>query len=510
MIKYEVGKNTVRNSAYGIVLRIVNMLGAFIVRTVLIYKLGIEFVGLDSLFSSILMLLSMAELGFSTAVVYKLYKPLAENDIETVCSLQNYYRKIYRYIGFFVIAVGLLLVPLLPKIVDVNQLPKSVNLYLLYIVYLTNTALGYLLFAHKTALLNALQRNDLFSKVSSLITVCKYVIQCLVLIAFSSYYLYLIVIPLTTILTNIGVAITANKHYPQFQCRGEISKADQSEIFRKIKALLYNKIGVAIINGSTNIIISKYLGLTLLGIYSSYYYIFTILHNFFDVFHTAITAGIGNRIITESKEENYRFFNNLFFINAWATGVIATCLVCLYRPFMILWIGEGKTMPAWFSVVMAMYFYFWMIRFIVLIYKNAQGLWWEDRFRPFVEGMVNIVLGIVAVQYWGLYGVVVTAVLTMAIISLPWETRTLFKYYFNKSPHEYYIDIIRYLLVTIIAAYITFKLCSFFTESNTVAMFIVKTVICLLIPNLIFGLSFRKNKSFDFARTYIIKILSKH
>ena len=501
MLKYPRIKNSIRNTSFGLILKIINMIGAFCARTMLIHLLGVEYIGLDGLFVSVLTMLNMAELGFSSAVVFKLYKPIAEGDTDTVCALMNCYRRIYRYIGIFVAVAGIIMIPFLRHFVK-GGVPGDVNIYILYAIYLSNTILSYWLFAYKTAILNAHQRNDLASKVNSIAFLLKYLIQFILLLTTRNFYCYAVVIPLTTILTNLGSALIANVYYPQYVCRGELKKEDKKEIKGKVLALFYNKIGVAIINGSDNIVISSFLGLTLLGIYDSYYYIFSMLHSFFDVFHNAITAGIGNKIVTDSVDENYKVFDRLNYMNMWIVGWCSICMCCLYQPFIKLWIGPEKALTNGFSVLMAAFFYLWMVRFVVLIFKNAQGLWKEDRFRSISEGGLNIVLNLIMVQFIGIYGITLSTVIAMLVISVPWETGVLFKHYFDRSPKEYYKKLILTTLTTACNGGLTYFICSLYSGS-LVTTLLFRAVVCFIVPNVIFISLNRKSEHFCYILNYI-------
>ena len=507
MIKYQRTKNSLRNTAFGVILKIINMVGAFAARTMLIHLLGVEYVGLDGLFVSVLTMLNMAELGFSSAVVYKLYKPIAEGKTETVCALMNYYKRIYRYIGIFVATAGVVMVPFLRYFIK-DGAPADINIYILYAIYLGNTCLSYWLFAYKTALLNAHQRNDLASKVNSVAFILKYLLQFVLLLTTRNYYCYAVIIPLTTLLTNVGSALIAKKYYPQYVCKGEISTEDKKEIKEKVTALVYNKVGVAIINGSDNIVISSFLGLTMLGIYDSYYNIFNMLHSFFDVFHNAITAGIGNSIVTESVDDNYKLFDRLNFLNMWVVGWCSICMCCLYQPFINLWVGNEKALTNWFSFLMSIYFYFWMVRFITLIFKNAQGLWREDRFRSISEGVFNLCLNLIMVRFIGIYGITLSTIVAMLVISVPWETRVLFKHYFKRSPKEYYVTLITKTTITLAVGASTYFICTLF-KGGLVATLLYRAVICITIPNSIFYLLYHKSEHFDYALSLGKRIIGR-
>ena len=508
MQKYNVVRNSVSGTVYGILVNIITMGGAFATKTLLIYKLGVEYVGLDGLFASILTFLNMAELGFGTAIVYKLYKPIAENNIVEVNALLKYYRHIYRWIGLIILVTGLALTPFLSYIVDFNKVPNNLNVYILYFISLSSTVVSYLLFAYKNALFNAHQRNDLISKIASAVLCIQYVLQIGILIFIQNYYLYILVLLFSTILRNLGTAYLTKKWYPQYKCEGFLGKEVRSDIKHRIKALIYNKIGVTIINGSDNIIISKFLGLVTLGIYVSYYYIFTIVHSFFNVFRDAMTAGIGNRIVTESVETNYHLFNRIFFVYAWATGLCSIFLALLYQPFMNLWIGESRTLSFPFSIAMATYFYFWIIRFVVHMFKNAQGLWWEDRFRPFCEGVVNLILNILMVRYWGIFGVVISTIIAMLSISVPWETYVLFKFYFKRSMLPYFATMAKWIVLTIVVGAITYLICEQVNLSPAISL-VVKFLICLIVPNMFFYMCWCRSEHMDYAKSTLLRIVKR-
>lgn len=500
--------NTIRNSKYGMILKMTNMFGAFAVRTVLIRVLGVEYAGLDGLFTSVLTFLNMAELGFSTAIVYKLYKPIAENDTSAVCSLLNFYKKIYRIIGAIVLVVGLLIVPFLDSIIRGNA-PDEINIKVLYFIYLFNTCVSYWVFAYKTALLNAYQRNDQISRVTSTVLVLKYILQIVLLLTIRSYYLYLIILPVSTLLTNIGVEIISRKHYPQYICKGDISSEDKKEITKKVTALLFNKIGVTIITASDNIVISAFLGLAILGIYDSYYYVFSMLYGIYSVFHNAIQASVGNSIILESKGKNRQLFNNLSFVNAWLIGWSSICMLCLYSPFISIWIGNGNSLGDKFSCIMAVYFYIWMFRFMVIIFKNAQGLWWEDRFRALFEGVLNLTLNLIAVRYIGIYGITLSTIVAMVIVSVPWEVSVLFSKYFEESPRKYYRTVIINGIITLLVGAITYAIL-FFIPIEGIAKLICGIIICLIVPNTLFFIMYRKKKEFQWCVEIVKNRYLKH
>lgn len=499
-------ENSVRNSFFGLILKIITLLGAFTTKTLIIYFWGIEYIGLDGLFSSVLQLLNMTELGFGSAIVYKLYEPIANGEVEKVCALLKLYCRIYKIIGTIIFGIGLCLLPFISLFIS-GDIPDGINIHILYMVYLLNTCIGYWLSAYKTALLDANQRNDLVSKVSCITSLTRYTIQFLAVLLTHDYYVFVIIIPLTTFMTNITNAILVKLYYPQYSIRNgaELQGSDKDEIKRKVGALLINKIGVTVINASDNLVISSFLGLTLLGIYDSYYYIFSTVYGFFSVFHIGITASVGNRIIKESRDDNYIFYKHVHFINSWAVGWASICLVCLFQPFMEIWIGAEKTLGTFFAILMGTYAYFWLIRFTTIIFKNAQGLWWEDRFRPALEGALNLVLNLIMVRFIGIYGITLSTIGAMLLISLPWETLVLFKNYFLKSPGEYILTLFKWMGVTVCVGFFTYLLCRI-KFGSPIILLVYKVIVCLAVPNLLFIFICRNSDEFLYLKRLVTRV----
>lgn len=490
--------NAIRNSLFGFLLRFENLFGAFLTRTVLIRVLGVEYAGLDGLFTSLLNFLNMAESGFSAAIVYKLYKPVSENDTTNVCALLNFYKQIYRYIGLGILLLGITLTPFIDRIIK-GDVPARINIKVLFIIYLVNTSCSYFLFAYKSALLNACQRNDRISKVTGVVLTIKYVFQILSVLVFKNYYMFIIVLPLSTLATNLGVEYITRRYYPQYSCKGNISKDDKNEIKHKVYALLFNKIGTSVINSSGSIVISYFLGVYILGIYNSYFYIFQMIYGVFAVFHHSITASVGNSIIQESIEKNILTFKRLFFVNSWAVAFCSICLLCLYTPFIKLWIGEDKAFDDSFSILMSIYFYLWMIRFIVIIFKSAQGLWWEDRYRAFIEGIVSLVLSIMLVKHLDIYGVLISNISAMVVVSIPWETNILYKKYFKTNIADYFKMLFIHISIAFICGVLAYYLSRLWYFSGLLRL-LYCLVISLLIPNIIFYLIFMRDENFKWIQ----------
>ena len=504
-MKIERTKNTVRNIFAGSLNRIINILLPFVSRTVILYVLGTKYLGLSSLFSSILSFLSLTELGIGNALVYSMYKPIAENDTDALRALLNTYRKLFRIIGTVVLCLGLSIMPFLSSIIK-DELPPDINIYILYFVYLLNSVLSYWLFAYKNALLHAHQRNDVDSNIASVVIPASYIVMLMFLFLTKNYYLYVIWIPIFTVVTNVARAIYVNRHFPELKPAGKISNTLKQSITKKVSALIGTKLNTVVLHAADNLVMSAYLGLTTIAVYGNYHYIMSSITGFLGIAYSAKTAGLGNSLQTESIEKNYRDFNKLSFMNSWLVGFCTVCLVCLYQPFMKIWVGDDLMFPMYVVLQIGLYFFIYMIRKIPVVYKDAAGIWWEDRFRPYVCMVVNVVLNIILVQCIGISGIILSTVASL-IISIPWENYTIFKYIFHCSAKKYYLNMFTYAFTMCLGGGLTFWICSLFGDSILHLLF--RLPICLIIPNLVFCLFNFRRQEFKDSIEMIKRILKR-
>lgn len=497
-MKIERTKNAMRNIAWGIIEKIVSLLLPFLTRSVMIKMLGAEYLGLDGLFTSILSVLSISELGFGTAIVFSMYKPIAEDDTDTLCALLNMYKKVYHIIGNVILVLGVILTPFLPYLIK-GSYPNNINIYVLYIIYVFNTVVSYYLFAYKTALFSAYQRNDVASKRSAIISLFSNVFKIVVLLTIRSYYVYVIIIPLTTIITNIANAVLASRMFPNIECRGSISKEMKEAIKKRITGLVSFKIYNVIFSTVDSLVISAFLGLVPLAMYNNYYYIQTAVIGFLAIFTSSITAGVGNKMVTNSKEDNYKDFKKFTFINGWICGWCAVCLFCLYDHFMKLWVGERYILPFGTMILMVFYFLLPRITTLTYTYREAAGLWWEDRHRPLIASVVNFLVNLALVQVIGLNGVIISTLICTIFINVPWGSKILFDNYFKMSCVPYFKRLIYYTLVIVIAGSLTWFACGIFPDYGMFFL-LLKGCVCVVIPNMVFMLFYHKMDEFEYAR----------
>lgn len=489
-------KNATRNMTIGAISKVFNIIVQFLIRTAMIKFMGAEFLGLDSLFSSILQVLNLAELGVGSAMVFSMYKPIAEDDEETICALMNLYRLYYHVIGAVIAVVGGVLTPFIPYLID-GELPHGLNIYVLYLLNLAATVLSYWLFAYKNAIFNAHQRVDVPSKVTLFMNVIRYGGQFIIIIFIKNYYMYVIVALLTQALSNIMTAVMADKIYPNYKPYGKLGKDTVKSINHRIRDLFTSKIGAVVVNSADTVVISAFLGLTVLAIYQNYYYILTAVTGIVTIIFSACTAGIGNSIILETKEKNFNDLKTFTFLISWLAGFCTCFFLCLYQPFMEIWVGKDLMLEFAAVICLCVYYFIYEINALLNTYKDAAGIWHEDRFRPLVTAAANLTLNLVTVQFWGIYGVLLSTVISTLFVGMPWLLHNLFTVLFDKSQlRGYLLHLLKYTVIVGISCVTCYFASAYIPiESLWVTLFI-RLVVCCIVPNVIYLLVYRRTPEF--------------
>jgi len=506
-MKLQRTKNTSRNIVFGVVLKNFQTIVTFVMRTAMIYVLGVEYLGLNGLFVSILQVLNLAELGVSNAIIFCMLKPVAEDDIIKICAIMKLYKKYYRIIGWVVLVAGMVLLPFIPKLIS-GDVPQDINIYILYILNLGATVISYWFFAYKSSLLSVHQRSDIISKITLVTDSVKYGLQLDALIVFKNYYFYLIALLFSQIVNNAMIAILVNKMFPHCKPEGELCESEIRTINHKVKDFFTAKIGQTVENSVDMIVISGFLGLAVLAIYQNYRYLLAAVMGFISIIFNSCAAGIGNSLVVETKDKNYGDFKTFTLIMAWIVGFCTCCFFCLYQPFMEIWVGKELMLDIWSVILFCMYFFIFEMSHLINVYKDAAGIWHEDRFRPLITAIANLLLNLVLVQSFGINGVLLATVISIFFIGTPWMIYNLFSVLFKRSPWEYILCLVMYFLVTIFTCGVTYYICSMLPISGVI-WFVVKIVICCIIPNIIFIICYMKREEFELAKGIIIRMFGK-
>lgn len=502
-------KFTARNAIISIMKYVISIITAFSLRTFVFKYFGTEYSGLVSVFSNIITILSITELGIGSALIYKLYKPVAENDEQKIKTLLKYYKKVYGIIGLIILTLGLCLSPFLKFIV---QEEVSINIYLIYAMFLINSVISYFM-AHRRALIFASQKNYIENITLSISTIVIYPLQLVFILVLNNPYLYTACSILITILDLSMIYFVTNKRYKKIMSikAPNIEENDKREIKKNAYALSFIKVASSVGQNVDSIIITSFLGLTIVAIYSNYLLIVTYLIAILNLFFSAIRASVGNFVATNTKEKSYELFKTIDFGFSWLIGFCSIALISLYQPFMAFWgqyADQNFILPIIIPILLSIYFFVDCNRGIVRIFKETAGHFWKDRFAPLISMVVNVGLSIALSFKFGLAGIVFATI--VSILSAPvWlEVKILFNDVFQISQWHYWKDYIIKILVALIACGLTYFICSLISVVGFWGI-IIKAIICLIVPNIVYLLAYFKTKAFANLKTYVLQLLVK-
>lgn len=497
-------KNSIKNIITGISSQVMINFLSFFSRTIFIHTLGANYLGLNGLFTNILSMLSLAELGVGSAIIYNLYKPLADNNTEKIKSLMRLYAKAYKIIGIFIGISGMILLPFIDLFI--NDTPNVSNIEYIYILFLLNSVISYF-YSYKSSLIIADQKNYIIVLKRQKITFIQTIVQIIILLITKNYILYLYTQIIFNFIFNFTVSRHADRLYPYLQdkCYQDIDNKSKKDIYRHVIAMMSHKVGGIIVDGTDNLLISSFVGVFWVGIYSNYTMILGILNSFIGQVFTALTASVGNLNAEDNIEKSYRIYEKIFFINAWIYGFCTICLIILFNPFIQLWLGEEYLLSKNIVYIIAINFYIKGMRQTNIMFNTTLGLFWKDRFKPWIESTVNLSLSIILLKYFGFVGVLLGTLISTVSTSLWIEPWILFRYGFQKDFKIYWKYYTKYTVMIIFILIITLSFNIDISE-NILINFISKGIVCLVIPNSIFIILNLKN----IKATYPKRMLSKN
>lgn len=486
-----------RNTTVAMVARVVAIFMGFFTRVVFTHTLSEDYVGVNGLFTDILNVLALSELGIGTAITYALYKPISEKDIEKQKSLMRLYRSFYRVVAIFVLVAGLLVIPFMDVLIK-NQ-PKVDYLILLYLMYLANSVISYLL-VYKRTLIDAYQLSYIGVLYQTFFLILQNVLQIIVLLTTRNFVLFVGLLIGCTICNNICISKKADKMYPFLKDKDvqPLDKEEQKSIFQNIKAMLMHKVGNVVVTNTDNLLISSLVGIVSVGIYSNYFLVIGSVRQVLNQAFQGITASVGNLGVEESKERIKRIFDASFFIGQWLFGFAAICLFEILTPFVELSFGEQYVFNKEITFVLCLNFYLTGMRQATLVFRDSLGLFWYDRYKSLAEAIINLVVSLILGYHYGVLGIFLGTMVSTITTSLWVEPYMLFKHRLKAPVRFYFLKYAWYVLVTAIAWWITDVACSMISGS-VIVQCVLRLMLCLIIPNLLFLLVFCRNKEFIFV-----------
>lgn len=484
-----------------------NTVIGYICRIIFVRCLAAEYLGINGLFSNILSMLSLVELGIGSAMGYALYQPLAKDDKEKITSLMALYKKSYNIIGIVVALLGIMMIPLLQYIIVKPQQIVE-NIYIIYLVYLFNTASSYF-FSYRSALLIAAQKNYIVSGVNYAITTIVSIIQIPILLITQNFMIYLICQSIGVFINNVIVSMWAKHDYPYIEKKNvkPITKKEKRQMAVNIKALTINKIAAMLVNNTDNIVITYFNGLISTGVISNYTLLTGTLGSITSQLFNGITASVGNLNAVENNKKKYNFFRILNLANFWIYSWCCIGIFLVSGEIVKICFGQKFVLDMQIPLVLAINFYLVGMNNAVLIYKNAMGLFKYGQYLLILTAMINLVLDVILGKMWGMFGIFLATIIARVLTNTWYEPYAVFKYGLEKNFKEYIKIFLEYAVVLIFTGVVCYVLCGFCKYNNIINL-ILKVIICSIIPNIVFYMCYGKTQEGKYLIGAIKKIIT--
>lgn len=488
-------KNVIRNVKTGLIVQVINKLMAFVVRTVFIQMLNSEYLGVNGLFTNILTILSFAELGIGTAIIFSLYKPVANENVEKIKSLMKLYQKSYNVIGISVFLLGLCVIPFMDILI--KEVPNiKENIIFIYILFLINTSISYF-FTYKRSIISAYQQESMINKIDSFFYLAKSVAEIILLVLTRNYIVYLIIEILATILGNIVISIKADKMFPYLKEKNvkKIDPKEKKTIFSNVKSLVIYKFGGIIMNGTDNILISSLINVSMVGLCSNYILVINSIRGILSSASNGITASIGNLNAVADKVKKEKIFYQLTFVNFLIYNFCAIAFVILLNPFIKIWLGDDYLLNISIPIALAFSFFIEGLRNPGYTYRVTMGLFEKGKTTPYIGAIANIILSIIFCELWGVVGIFIGTSIAQ-LMSYSWmDPYIIYKYELKTSVFKYFKKFTVYIIVFIIEAILCLWITSFIRDTGIIS-FILKGIIVTIVPNIINILLFYRSEEF--------------
>ncbi len=498
------------------ILNIISGLGGYLVTFVLglVCRMAFtrvfpaEYLGINGLFSNVLGMLSLAELGIGSAIVYALYAPLAKKDNEKIATLVSFYGKCYRVIAFVVLIIGLALIPFLDLIIKEKPNIQE-SYYLIYLIMLFNSVSGYF-FAYRSSLLVAAQRNYMVTIVSNIVIIVQNAAQIAAIFIFKNYIVYMLIASVCGMLTNVVSSEIAKKEFPCIKTRKSmpLEKEEKRSLVRNVRALTINKVGGLLVNSTDNIITTFFGGLVTTGMASNYTLISTSINSLLNIVFNSLNASVGNHNVLESKENKLALFNSINLANFWLFGWAAIGIFVVSGDVVSVMFGAGYVLPFEIPLIIAVNFYMVGMQNAVWTYYNTQGLFRRGRYVSIFTAIINIALSIVLGKFFGLFGILLATAIARLLTNTWYSPYAVFKYGFELPVRKYFIRYIYYAVLLAFTGGLCYLICHFISVT-TIVNVILKFAVCCVVPNLVFFLCFFRSSEFSTLKNFVVSFFGK-
>ena len=498
--------NSLRNSIAVMIQMTVTMIISFFSRRIFIQVLGIEYQGLNSLFTSIITILSVAELGIGSAIVYNMYQYIAKQDAETIKSLMNLYKKCYRYTAAIIFVVGLCLLPFISLFAGYHDIYE--NLYVIFLLFLSDAIFSYL-FSYKRAILSAHQENYIVNLFDLLYVVLLNVVQISILLITKNFIYFLGIRIILRLIENIGINFVANKKYPYLKSRDieMLDKGIVKKIFEQMKGLIFHRIGGIFVVGIDSIIITRFLGIAVMGLYSNYVMVVSAISTILYQIVKSSVASVGNLLTEKNSEKSFNIYKKLSFFSFWIYSFATVSIYLMMEPFITIWLGEEYLLSRYILLTIIGNFYIQGLRSPMNVFKDAAGIFYEDRYIPIVESIINLSLSLVLVNLLGLSGILIATIISTMILFGYSYPKYVYSPLFKKRKIDYFKEQILYLVILLFIFICTVTISGMFQTSGIWMNLFINLLVCLVIPNTLCFIIFRKKAEFVYFKKIFFKII---
>ena len=485
--------------------QLLSLLANLVSRFVFAKYLSREYLGLAGLFTNILTMLSLVELGVGPAITFSLYKPIATGDKEQIKSLMRMYRKAYWIIGTLVIVLGLCFTPFYPFFIKDTQGVE--NLTLIYWLYVLNTGLSYF-YSYKISLITADQNQYIRNIVHYVMFVLMNIAQTVILIVTKNYIPFLVCQVVFTFAGNYVLSRMADRMYPYLKDKDvkPLSKEVTGPIWRNIRAMMCHKVGDLVVNSTDNLLISKFLGLGISGIFSNYSLIITAIKNILAKVFDSVIASVGNLNANEDTQKLKLVYYRIYYLSFWLYAFCGISLGCIVQPFIRLVFGDSYLLDNYTVIALVVCLYTTGLRKASNVLRSAAGLYYKDWYKPIIESIVNLVASIILLKSHGVLGVFLGTVISTVLVSTWIEAMIVYRDILNDSITRFFARYGIYTALFVLGYLVTSKVCDLVTLTGVLGI-VIRIAICLVLPNLLFTLLTFKSSEFVYFRDLARKIL---
>ncbi len=498
--------NLLVNAKWSYIGSFVSIALGFLSRTVFNYILGTTYLGLNSLFMSVLGLLSFAELGIGNVLNTQLYKPVADNDHNKVKAILHLYKKAYTAIALVIAAIGLAILPFLDLFLKGAENVKYIYVY--YLVFLFNTVISYFV-SYKFSLPNAEQKNYIQTNIITVFSLVSMLAQVIAIIVFREYWVYLVVQTIFVILQCLYSSIYLNNKYPIFaEKKTKLAKKDKDDFTSNLSSGVMYKLSEVLILQTDDVIISGMLNVNVTGVMSNYKVLIGYIEKFTKPVLDNTGPGLGNFIATESIERKRELIRVYQFLGFWVYGFCAIGLVTLSTPLIQLWLGADKILSTLTITIFFFNFFFSGLMRAFASIKIAHGIFYDDWYIGFIGAIVKIALSIYLVTLFGLPGLFIGTLASYIVIEIG-RPIISYKKHYDEPLMKYFIRNIKYLIVGLATGILMYLLINLIVYPLTLSSFIIATVAVIFIPNIIWVGVFYRTKEFKYFLNIFKNIIAK-